>query len=128
MHPSAAPDPSAQPSQPEEVSLVDVVLALARHRRLIVGMTVGGVVVGLMLALLSTPVYTASATLVRETESSEGLSGLGGFSMLRGLGINLGMSSTGLTPQAYPDIVRSREVRLAVVRDTFYIPPEGRVL
>ncbi|MEM1128147.1 MAG: hypothetical protein AAGI71_15985, partial [Bacteroidota bacterium] len=46
----------------------------------------------------------------------------------RGLGINLGMSSTGLTPQAYPDIVRSREVRLAVVRDTFYIPPEGRVL
>jgi uncharacterized protein involved in exopolysaccharide biosynthesis len=42
--------------------------------------------------------------------------------MLSGFGINLGSSASGLTPAAYPDVLQSREVRLAVVRDTFRFP------
>jgi uncharacterized protein involved in exopolysaccharide biosynthesis len=42
------------------------------------------------------------------------------------LGINLGGASSGLTPQAFPDVLMSREVRLAVVRDTFQFPDAKR--
>jgi uncharacterized protein involved in exopolysaccharide biosynthesis len=38
------------------------------------------------------------------------------------LGVNLGGAASGLTPQAFPDVLQSREVRLAVVRDTFRFP------
>ncbi len=45
---------------------------------------------------------------------------LGGLALLRGIGVNLGSGSSGLTPDAYPDVLNSREVRLAVVQDTFF--------
>jgi capsular polysaccharide biosynthesis protein len=38
------------------------------------------------------------------------------------MGIQLGGGAGGLTPDAYPSVLESREVRLAVARDTFYFP------
>lgn len=110
----------------DEISLLDLALVLAQNRALIAAVAAVCVVLGLLLAVVQEATYTSSATLVREAqaEAPGGLSG--SLSMLRGFGINLGSASTGLTPEAYPDIVRSREVRLAVVRDTFYIDALGR--
>jgi uncharacterized protein involved in exopolysaccharide biosynthesis len=63
---------------------------------------------------------------VREAQEDmpSGLSG--GLAALQGFGINIGGASSGLTPQAYTEILGSREVRLAVVRDTFYFADEDR--
>jgi uncharacterized protein involved in exopolysaccharide biosynthesis len=62
--------------------------------------------------------------VVREAQEDmpSGLSG--GLAALQGFGINIGGASSGLTPQAYTEILGSREVRLAVVRDTFYFADE----
>jgi len=60
---------------------------------------------------------------VREAQS-EGSDLPGGISpgALSGFGINLGVSTSGSTPAAFPDVLQSRKVRLAVVRDTFRFP------
>jgi uncharacterized protein involved in exopolysaccharide biosynthesis len=45
------------------------------------------------------------------------------MSTLSGLGISLGVASQGgLSKNSYPAVLKSREVRLSVVRDTFRIP------
>jgi len=57
--------------------------------------------------------FTAKVKLIREIES-EGSRGLvGGLAALRGLGISIGGSTAGLTPDAFPQITTSREDRLA---------------
>lgn len=45
---------------------------------------------------------------------------------MQGLGLDLGGGSAGLTPASYPEIATSREVRLAVARDTFSFSQTGR--
>jgi hypothetical protein len=53
-------------------------------------------------------------------EEAPSLSGgiAGGLGALQGLGINLGSGASGLTAAAFPDVLKSREVQLGVVRDT----------
>ena len=63
---------------------------------------------------------TASAKVIRETSTEAPGNLAGGLAALRGLGIYVGGSSIGLTAETYPDILRSREVRLAVARSMFY--------
>jgi uncharacterized protein involved in exopolysaccharide biosynthesis len=38
------------------------------------------------------------------------------------LGINIGGAPAGLTPEAFPSVLQSREVQLAVAKDTFFFP------
>lgn len=109
----------------DEVSLIDLLLVVARYKRLIV-LTVGVFfVLGLLLAVFSSDTYTSSAKVVREIQAEGSLPNIGALSALRGFGLSLGMGTTGLTPEAYPDIVKGREVRLAVVRDTFFFADVG---
>lgn len=111
----------------EDVSLIDLLLIVVRNQRLILVCAGAFAVLGVLIALFSARDYTSSAKLIREVESEASAQSFGGnLSFLRGMGLNLGGSSAGLTPDAYPDIVKSREVRLAVVRDTFYFPDLGR--
>jgi uncharacterized protein involved in exopolysaccharide biosynthesis len=109
------------------VSLLDILLVLARHKRLIVRTVLVFTLLGVTYAILAPEEFTSSATVVREAQT-EGGSLPGGLSgglaggALSGLGVSLGGAASGLTPQAYPDVLTSREVRLAVVRDTFRFP------
>ncbi|MBX2819873.1 MAG: hypothetical protein KTR29_09340 [Rhodothermaceae bacterium] len=112
----------------EDISLIDILLIVVRNKRMILMCAGAFAVLGVLVALLSAREYTSSAKLIREAESEASAQSFGGgnLSFLRGMGLNVGGSSAGLTPDAYPDIVKSREVRLAVVRDTFYFPDQGR--
>lgn len=106
----------------DEVSLLDLLLVLARNRRLI-AITAGVfVVLGLLIAVFSSSEYSSSATLIREIESAEGNLGGGLAALGKGFGLSLGGGTTGLTAEAYPNIIKSREVKLAVVRDKYYFP------
>lgn len=122
--PTPDPDSSHQGEGPSpydeaEISLLDLLVVLARNRRFVIGCIVTFTTIGLLYAVLSPEEYTSNAQMVREVEGGAA-SVPGGISALRGLGISLGGGSTGLTAEAYPRILTSREVRLAVVRDTFY--------
>lgn len=108
----------------EEVSLLDLLVVLARNKTLIAQTILVFTLLGLTYAIFTPEEYTSSARVVRETQTDGDVSLPGGISsgVLSGLGINLGGGSSGLTPQAFPDVLQSREVKLAVVRDTFQFP------
>lgn len=107
-------------SMEEEVSVLDLMLILTRNKTVIIRTIQVCFVIGLLLAIFSSPQYTSWAKVIRESNREDPSRGLAGLSMLRGFGVNLGGAGTGLNPSAYPDIALSREVRLEVVRDTFY--------
>ena len=116
-------DPMRQPaemSMAEPLSAMDALLAIVRNLRLIVGTTIAAVVLGLLIAILSPSKYTATAQVIREITDQNSLGGLAGAGLLRGLGINLGGSTTGVTADTYPAILMSLEVRSAVAHSTFY--------
>jgi uncharacterized protein involved in exopolysaccharide biosynthesis len=110
------------------VSLLDILLVLARHKTLIVRTVLVFTLLGVTYALLAPEEFTSDARVVREAQSDGGVSLPGGISpgALSGLGINLGGTSSGLTSQAFPEVLNSREVRFAVVRDTFQFPDAER--
>jgi uncharacterized protein involved in exopolysaccharide biosynthesis len=111
----------------EKVSLVDILLVLARSRKLIMGAVIAFVFCGLVYSLTAPVEYSSAAKVIRETTDEGGtIGGLGGVRALQGLGINLGSASSGLTPAAFPQVLQSREVRLAVARDTFSFPGVDR--
>lgn len=110
------------PADEQEVSLLDIALVLARHRRVIVRSVAVCGVIALLFALFASSQYTSWARVIREVENDAMSRNMGGLSLLSGFGLNLGGAATGLTAVAYPDVAMSREVRLAVVRDTFYFP------
>ena len=114
-------------SREDEVSLLDILLVLARNKTLIVRTVLVFTLLGVTYALLAPEEFTSSAKVVREAQS-EGGDLPGGISpgALSGFGISLGGSASGLTPAAFPDVLQSREVRLAVVRDTFRFPDAER--
>lgn len=106
---------------------MDILLVLARHKMLIVRTVLVFALLGVTYALLAPEEFTSEARVVREAQQESGglPSGIPGGA-LSGLGINLGGASSGLTPAAYPDVLQSREVRLAVMRDTFRFPDAER--
>ncbi|MEM8556512.1 MAG: Wzz/FepE/Etk N-terminal domain-containing protein [Bacteroidota bacterium] len=118
--------PYAAEDEPREVSLLDVLLMVTRHRRAILLTAAALAVLGVVYALLQRDEYTASATLVREAE--EGFAASGAISALRSFGFDLGATEPGLSVEAYPDILATREVRLVLLRDTFHVPSEDTSL
>ena len=121
--------PADESPREDGVTLLDILLILAREKQFIVRTAAVFLVLGLAYSILKSPEYTSQARVLREvqTEGIQGLpGGLGGLSALQGLGINLGGGASGLTPETYPEILTSREVRLAVVRDTFYFQESDR--
>jgi uncharacterized protein involved in exopolysaccharide biosynthesis len=111
--------------QIDEVSLLDVALILTRGRKLI-GIAIGCTVLfGALMAIIPDSEYVSEATVIREGESGGVPSSL---SALNRFGINLGGGSTGLNAGSYPEILTSREVRLAVARDTFAFSRSGNTM
>lgn len=110
-------------SDEDTVRVLDLLVLLARGRTLLVGTIAVFLVGGLAYGLLASPTYTSTAWVVPEAQERPEIPGLGGgISALQGLGVNLGQLSDGLSTDSYPEILKGREVRLAVVRDTFRIP------
>ena len=120
---NGARPPHGRPYQAEEeVSLLDLLLVVARNRYLILGTIVGALLLGALYAYSLSDSYTAEATVVREADGNGGQ--VQGGRALRGLGLDLGGAGGGIGPGSYPDILETREVRLAVARDTFNFPGE----
>ncbi|MFB6278883.1 MAG: GNVR domain-containing protein [Salinibacter sp.] len=119
----------AYPPPEDEITLSELLLQLTRGRGLIILSLVGFGLLGTLYAVSQSSKYTASSKVVREAQGDGGGGGglPGGLPSISGLGISLGGGGGGgLTPASYPEIATSREVRLAVARDTFYFPSTGR--
>ena len=114
---------TASTSNNESITnLFDVLLVILERRKLVARTTLGITFLALSLALFSAAEYTSTARVIRESprESTNALSG--GLSTLRGFGFNLGGSTEGLSNETYPDIIKSREVRLEMAHYNYYFP------
>jgi hypothetical protein len=115
-------------SEEEGVSLLNILLILARHKTFIVRTVFVFTIVGVAYSLVAPKEYTSSAKVVREAESkgtdlSGGLGGLAGGVTGGALsGLLGGVSGGGLGPESFPEVLKGRTVKLAVVRDTFRFP------
>ncbi|MCF7740601.1 MAG: hypothetical protein K9N00_02285, partial [Candidatus Marinimicrobia bacterium] len=103
----------------EEINLLDYAEIIFSNLKFISIVTVVFLVLGVVFALLKSPTYSSTALVVREIPSENKMSGAP-LSALRSFGINLGGGSTGLTPETMPEILKSREVRLAVANAEYY--------
>nr|WP_279310123.1 GNVR domain-containing protein [Salinibacter ruber] len=117
------------PPPEDEITLMELIVTLSRGRGLIVLSVVGIGLLGVLYSVATPSRYTAESKVIREAGEGGGgsnlPSGIGGIA--GGLGIDIGGGGgVGLSPASYPEIATSREVRLAVARDTFYFPSIGR--
>jgi uncharacterized protein involved in exopolysaccharide biosynthesis len=109
------------------MSLLDVLVALANRKHIVIVTTLAFTVFGVVYSLVVAEEYTTEAKVVREAQQeAQDLGSIGGLGALQGLGINLGGAGSGLSTTAFPNVLQSREVRLAVVQDTFYFPDLDR--
>ena len=65
---NGAPPPNGRPVPEEEISLLDILLVVARQKHLIIGAVVIFAVFGVFYALVQPHEYTAEAEVVREIE------------------------------------------------------------
>lgn len=89
----------------DEIDLVEIVQKLWRNRRFIIKVTAVFAVIGLIVAILTPNVYTASCTMVPQTGEKKAGGSLSGLAAMAG--INLGNLSSGevLSPTVYPKIM-----------------------
>ncbi|HEX6992796.1 MAG TPA: Wzz/FepE/Etk N-terminal domain-containing protein [Gammaproteobacteria bacterium] len=94
-----------------EISIADILSALSRRRKLVLGIVAGFVLPGLLYAVLATPRYTATTIVVVAENEDAGLSSLvaslGPAAALAG-GLGLGAGTT--TRQTYLAILKSQEL------------------
>jgi uncharacterized protein involved in exopolysaccharide biosynthesis len=116
---NGTPDTPERPYQEDEVELLDILLVVVRGRRVIGITVVIFALLGFVAAIAPSADYTSEAQVI--PESPTGRAASGGIAALQRFGINLGSGGAdGLGANTYPAILQGREVRLAVVRDTFY--------
>ncbi len=108
----------------KELSILDGLYVLARRRWLIVIATLVGIGLAVVVALVTPDEFTSSAVLMRETQQE---AQSGSLAALRGLGLNLGESQSGLTIEAYPNVLRSHEVRASLLEASFPLSTGGRI-
>jgi len=70
----------------EQFSLLDTILIITSHIRMVVLVATAGLIMGLGIALFSPSEYTSSAKVIRETSTNSG-AGLAGLSAFRVLGL-----------------------------------------
>lgn len=113
---------SASSRDVQEFSLLSVSLLLLRHRRLIVGFIVVGIVLGVVVALLTPRKYEATTTFI-PTEAESPASGLALAASQLGIRVPSGSSTWG--PPLYVELLNTRSILDSVSSDTVVVTEEG---
>ncbi len=109
----------------DEIDLIQLARTLWNQRKVVLYTTLVAVAIGLMVALLSPVKYSASATLLPQTESKSNLGNLGGLASLAGINLGAMMGdATGIQPDLYPRIVNSYPFLNELVHQTFNFEEE----
>jgi len=110
-----------KPANAREVTLLDVAYILTRSRKMILQVTAVFLVLGIGYVIVTPNEYVSTTKVARESQEESGPVPAAGLSALQGLGINLGAAGGGLSVSAFPQVLQSREVLLAVARDTIQV-------
>ena len=95
----------------QEIDLVELIQRMWLNRWLIVKVTVAFMVLGLLVALFSAKVYTASCEVVPQSSKSGASSGMSSLAALAGINLNAMQNSETLSPDVYENIMSSTTFR-----------------
>lgn len=104
----------------EEINLVEIAQKLWRNRKFIFKVTAVFAVLGLIVAISTPNVYTASCTMVPQTGQKSAGGSLGGLAAIAG--INLGSLGSGevLSPTVYPKIMTNINFQKELIYSKFH--------
>ena len=126
------PGPRRQPvtneasSDKEEMSLLWIVAVLLRDRRIVLGFTTVGLVLGVAIALLRRPTYSSTFSFLPQATQDASRSGLA--SLAGQFGIPLAAIGGSMqSPELYADLILTREVLIPIGRDSYSVDRGQRV-
>ena len=91
----------------QEIDLVELIQRMWVNRWLIVKVTAVFMVLGVLVALFSAKVYTASCDVVPQTSKSGPSSSMSSLAALAGINLNAAQSAESLSPNVYENIMGS---------------------
>ena len=95
----------------QEIDLVELIQRMWVNRWLIVKVTAVFMVLGVLVALFSAKVYTASCDVVPQTSKSGPSSSMSSLAALAGINLNASQSAESLSPSVYENIMGSTTFR-----------------
>lgn len=95
----------------QEIDLVELIQKMWANRGLIIKTTIVFMVLGLLVAIFSSKVYTASCDVVPQTSSSSSSSRMSSLAALAGININQAQDIKTLSPFVYENIMKSTTFR-----------------
>ena len=95
----------------QEIDLVELIQKMWVNRGLIIKVTAAFMVVGLLVAIFSSKVYTASCDVVPQSSDSSGSSRMSSLAALAGINISQPTSAKVLSPYVYENIMASTTFR-----------------
>ena len=107
----------------DEIDLIALVKSLWISRKIIFKITSLFLILGVIVALLSPVVYTASSTFIPQSNSSGGSSSLSGVASLVGINLGGNISGTDIPPSIYPQIIQGVPFKRELL--AFNTSPEG---
>ena len=97
----------SNPLGENQVDLLEVTKKLWTKRQLILFVTAGFFILGVLISLLSPKEYTASSTFIPQTQDAAKGGSLGGLASLAGINLSGLGSSSEIPPSLYPKIIKS---------------------
>lgn len=95
----------------QEIDLVELIQKLWHNRWLIVKITIVFMALGLLVALFSPKVYTASCDVVPQTSDNSKSSQMSSLAKLAGINLSQGESAPTLSPYVYENILKSTKFK-----------------
>jgi len=102
------------------ISFLDIGVEFAQNIKLTIQLIAVFLLIGLAIVLIKPSTFTASSKVVAEMDNSGSTRFSSGLSALKSFGLNLGSAGSGLLPETYPSLIKSREVLYRVIQQPFY--------
>lgn len=114
------------PQEEQEIDLVVLVKKMWLNKGLIIKLTAVFMVLGLLVALFSSKVYTTSCDIVPQTSKGAKGGGMSSLAALAGININDGQSGAELSPLVYQNIMNSTSFRKELMQTKIDFEEAGR--
>ena len=110
----------------QEIDLVALVKKMWLNKGLIIKLTAVFMVLGLLVALFSSKVYTTSCDIVPQTSKGAKGGGMSSLAALAGINLNDGRSGAELSPLVYQNIMNSTSFRKELMQTKIDFEEAGR--
>lgn len=110
----------------QEIDLVELIQKMWANKGLIIKSTIVFMIIGLLVAIFSAKVYTASCDVVPQSSDSSGASRMSSLAALAGINLNQMQDVKTLSPMVYENIMQSTTFRKELMQTKIDFEKAGR--